>query len=700
MQISDFFDCGHWFDRMLSPASIAIVGASDRPGRPGNMVQRVLQAHGFAGDIWPVNPNHDRIGELVCYPDLSELPSAPDLVVVVVNSSRVEVAVQVAIDIGSGGIVIFSNNFIEQDVVPPLLERLKTLCRNADIPVCGGNGMGFYNYDSHALVSFDSPPERPSGYISLIAHSGSVMTYLANTDPRLMFNLVVSPGQEIHGTVADYIQYALHMPSTRVIAVFIETIRDPEGFVLALSKAREIRISVVIVKVGATEQSARMAASHSGAIAGDDNVFQAICDRYGAIRVRDIDELAATALLFSQKHRPGSGGLSSLLDSGGLREQMVDLASDFGVTFTRLSESSRNQLASILEYGLIPDNPVDAMGSISADVAETYSQCLDILGNDPGTAMLSLEFEFRDGFSHYPSLLEVAKKWRNKSDQSFIVINSTSRADNNQKALELGRCGIPVINGISLALAAIGNAFRYRDHRMYPLADIPSIPETAQYHEANILRKGNIEEAETLLMLSDFGLPVVEFRLVKNTRQVLEAAEELGYPVVLKSARPGLLHKSEVMGVITSIQNRSGLLDAYRELSARLGDEVIVAAMLGDGVELGFGMVNDRQFGPVVMVSAGGTHIELFDDRRFIKAPFSTEEAWHHIQSLKICGLLEGCWGRVPCRMDLAATALSRFSEVASTLKDCVLEMDANPVIVTPHDCRVADAMVVGMDGG
>ena len=698
--IPGFSGCGHWLERMLSPASVAIVGASGRPGRPGYRVQRVLRKHGFAGDIWPVNPNHARLGEDACYPDLSALPSAPDLVVVAVNSRRVEAVVRSAIDAGAGGVVIFSNNFIEQDVEPCLLERLKTLCRNAGIPVCGGNGMGFYNYDARALVSFDSPPERPAGHIALIAHSGSVMTYLANTDPRLMFNLVVSPGQEIHGTVADYIQYALCMPGSRVVAVFMETVREPEGFVVALSKAREIRIPVVIVKVGATEQGARMAASHSGAVAGDDSVFQAICDRYGAIRVRDMDELAATALLLSQKHRPGPGGLSSLLDSGGLREQMVDLASDFGVTFTRLSESSRDQLDGTLEHGLIPDNPVDAMGSINADVAQTYSRCLEILGSDPGTAMVSLEFEFRDGFSHYPALLEVARKWRIDSDKPFVVINSTSRTDNNLEALELGRCGIPVINGISPALAAIGNAFRYRDHRMYPLADTPSIPETARHHEAKILETGNTGEAETLSMLSDFGLPVVEFRPAKNARQALEAAEALGYPVILKSARPGLLHKSEAGGVMPDIRTRDGLLDAYGELSACLGDEVLVASMLGDGVELAFGMVNDRQFGPVVMVSAGGIHVELLDDRRFIKAPCSVEEASHHIRSLRICRLLEGYRGRVPCRTDLAATALSRFSEVAVALQDCVLEMDANPVIVTPHDCRIADAMAIGMDSG
>ena len=235
----------HWMGRMLAPKSIAIVGASPRPGSMGLFVLNQLQDNHFPGQVFLVNPRYENIGELPVFSDLSETPDVPDLVLMVIGSAAMESAVDAAIGRGVGGIVVFSNNFMESDSEPPLLERLKTKARVAGIPVCGGNGMGFYNYDAKCLVSFDSPPARPGGSIAYIAHSGSAMTYLCNNDPRLRFNLVVSPGQEINGTVADYMEYALSLESTRVIAIFIETVRDPAKFRDVLERAGKQGVPVV-----------------------------------------------------------------------------------------------------------------------------------------------------------------------------------------------------------------------------------------------------------------------------------------------------------------------------------------------------------------------------------------------------------------------------------------------------------------------
>ncbi len=693
-KIDSSSSASHWMSRMLNPGSIAIVGVSGKPASFGHKVLSLLRDNSYPGEVFLVNPGYDSIGDHRCYKNLSALPVCPDLVVMAVGNHRMESSVREGIDVGVGGFVIFANNYLEGDVEPLLLDRLKQMTRQAGIPVCGGNGMGFFNYDSGTLVSFDTPPERPAGHISLVAHSGSVMTYLANTDPRLMYNLVVSPGQEISGTVADYIHYALEQPTTRVIALFIETIRDPKHFRFALKKARQKEIPVVIVKVGATEKSARMAHSHSGAVAGSDTAFQALCDHYGAIRVADIDELAATALVLSQEWKPGPGKLSSLLDSGGLREQMIDLAEPRGVEFTELTEKSKEALGEVLEHGLVAENPVDAMGAINIDVAPIYEKCLRILNDDPGTAILSLEFEFRDGFSQYPKLLDVTRDSAKYRDKPLVVVNSTVNVSNSRDALELGKTGIPVVNGISLALAAIGNTFWYRDHVLHspPVNDLDQ--ETIDRWKLTLTGKDSLDEVESLELLQDFGLPVVDSRLASSVDEVMNAAS-LGYPLVLKSAQPGLLHKSDADGVRLGLDDEKQLGEAYTDLSSRLGPRVVVAPMVTGGVELGFGMVNDEQFGPMVMVCAGGIYIELLDDRRFIPAPCSPDEAMHHIQSLAIYRILKGARGKPACRADLAAQALSRFSQVAYALRDCVSEIDLNPVIVTADDCIIVDALVI-----
>ena len=687
----------HWMSRMLSPDSIALVGASGKPESLGQKVLKLLTDNFYPGRLLLVNPRYESIDGLPCYPDLLSLPQIPDLVVMVIGNHSMEASVREAVDAGAGGVVIFANNYLENDSSPGLLERLKMIAKEAALPICGGNGMGFYNYDADTLVSFDFPPARPSGHIAFIAHSGSAMTYLANTDPRLMFNLVVSPGQEISGTVADYMLYALQQSSTRVLAVFAEAIRDPEKFVQALQLAQQKSIPVVMVKVGATEKSARMAASHSGAVAGNDAAFQAVCDRYGVLRVNDMDELAATALIFSQAKRPGSGGLSSLLDSGGLREQMIDLSEDKNVVFSELTQESKNQLGEILEFGLIAENPVDAMGAINADVAEIYSNVLRALNDDPNTGILSLEFEFRDGFSQYPQLLDVALASGEYVDKPFVMINSTTNVSNAQDAIILGERGIPVINGISLALSAIGNMFRYRDFQFFgePSESRYEAQLTNQWID-RIRGQVSLDEVDALTMLGEFELPAVSFSIVNGISELTATSQSMHYPVVLKSAQLGLQHKSEVGGVCINLTNQEALSQAYTQMSARLGSRCIVAPMVSQGVELGFGMVNDAQFGPMVMVSAGGIYIELLDDRKFIPAPCSIEEAHYHIKSLSIYKILKGARGKPPCRVDLAAKALSDFSYMAYQLREVVSEIDLNPVIVTPEECVIVDALVIG----
>lgn len=693
---------------MLAPQSIALVGASKTPGSFGFRSKQLLENHAYPGVLYLVNPRYQEIDGMACYPNIESLPRVPDLAVLVIGSHAVEAVFDKAIQLRVGGMVIYVNNYLEEEVSPTLLQRLKTKAAKADIPVCGGNGMGFYNYDTHTLVSFDFPPERAPGHIAFIAHSGSVMTYLANTDPRLMFNLAVSPGQEIHGTVADYMLYALAQPSTRVLAIFVETIRDPARFILALKSAREKQIPVVVVKVGRTEQSARMAASHSGAVAGNDGALQGICDHYGAIRVADMDHLAATALAFSQPRRPGKGGLSSLLDSGGLREQMIDIGAGMELKFTALTEHARAQLEQFLEYGLVAENPVDAMGALNVDVAEIYRNCLKILADDPGTAMLSLEFEFRDNFSQYPVLLDVAKEFINLTDKPLLIINSSVNANNATTANELGRLGIVVINGVSLALSAIANMFRYRDHILF---DSPAMAATTSngdnthdhyldnkmlaYWRSHLQNTPVSGEVESLKLLADFNFPCVRSRVTDNLADAVAAAQALGYPVVLKSANPELLHKSDADGVRLSLIDANAVAEAYQDIANRLGARVSVASMLAAGVELAFGMINDPQFGVIVMVCAGGIYIELLEDRRFIPAPCTAEEALHAIQSLNIFTILNGVRGKPPCRVELAAQLLSEFSKVAFSLRDVISEIDLNPVIVSTEDCRIVDALII-----
>ena len=325
---------GHFLAPLLTPGSIAFVGASRREDSPGRRVIEECMRGRYPGAIYPVNPRYEAVEGHRCYPSLVEVPETPDLAVLVLGNPRLEAGLRDAIEAGARAAVIFDSGFLAEDADPPLIDRLRSLAREACMPVCGANCTGFINLDGHTRVAY-APGEHDleMGAVTFISHSGSTFGGFIRNERRLRFNLSVAPGKEVGATVADYMDFALGLESTRVIGLMIETVRDPAGFVAALEKAQDRRVPVVALKVGRSALGARLAQSHSGAIAGNDAAYQAAFERHGVVRVGDIDELLATLLLFAEPARPGPGRLSVISDSGGERELFVDMAEELVPTF-------------------------------------------------------------------------------------------------------------------------------------------------------------------------------------------------------------------------------------------------------------------------------------------------------------------------------------------------------------------------------
>ena len=309
---------GHFLAPLLTPGSIAFVGASRREDSPGRRVIEECMRGRYPGAIYPVNPRYEAVEGHRCYPSLVEVPETPDLAVLVLGNPRLEAGLRDAIEAGARAAVIFDSGFLAEDADPPLIDRLRSLAREACMPVCGANCTGFINLDGHTRVAY-APGEHDleMGAVTFISHSGSTFGGFIRNERRLRFNLSVAPGKEVGATVADYMDFALGLESTRVIGLMIETVRDPAGFVAALEKAQDRRVPVVALKVGRSALGARLAQSHSGAIAGNDAAYQAAFERHGVVRVGDIDELLATLLLFAEPARPGPGRLSVISDSAG-----------------------------------------------------------------------------------------------------------------------------------------------------------------------------------------------------------------------------------------------------------------------------------------------------------------------------------------------------------------------------------------------
>jgi acetate---CoA ligase (ADP-forming) len=690
----------HRLDPLMNPRSVAYVGASETPGSPGYELIRVARSYDYSGTIYPINPKYETVQGIPCYGSLGELPAAPDLAILSVSSKRLEAQLEAAIEAGARAAVIYDTCYLPNDPDRKLLKRLRELARDADMAVCGGNGMGIVNGVAgfHSTFADVKSNLHPDGNATFITHSGSTFGEVGLYNPRVNFNTIVSAGQEIGATIDEYMDYALEVNDTTLLCLFVEMVRKPEAFMATLDKAASMGVPVVACKVGRSRKAAAFAQTHSGALVGNDAAYQAVFDHYGVTRVYSLDEMISTVTLMSSKRKPGPGGLSLVIDSGGERELVVDVAGDVGVNFAEINDMTVSRIDERLFHALEPVNPLDAWGDGSGYWEDDLTHFIVSLAEDPDTSIsaMSGELSFNDGIeSEYGKPVVRAFE---RTDKPVIVLANVSTAPYEGMARALTARGIPVLDGTLNGLKAIRHAFDRRDRLALPPA-LPAPecdPEVVTRWRARLADGSDLDEAGGYDLLRDFGVPVPEYRIAEDEAATLAGAETLGYPIVLKTAMPGIAHKSDVGGVVLDIGDATALADAYRDLASRLGPRVLVTPMVEiEGVEMVMGMVDDPSFGPIVMLGAGGVFVEIMNDVRAMLPPFGSDVARREIDRLKTRPLLGGARGRPAADIDALADALSRFSALVSALRGSVMEIDVNPLIAGPDGCIAVDVLVV-----
>ena len=615
-----------------------------------------------------------------------------------VRNERLEDTLAEAISIGARSAVIFASSFLAEDRAPPLASRLAAMARAAGLPICGANCMGFYNdLDGVWICGFPSQRQPRPGSIAFIAHSGSVFGALAHNDPRLRFALTISPGQELTTTVADYIDYALERPEVKVIGLFLETARDPAGFRAALEKAASRRVPVVVLKLGRTAAAAAAALTHTGALAGSDLAYEALFDRYGVVRVETLDELASSLLLFATGRRAGTGSLVSIHDSGGECELFIDLAQRAGVVFASIASTTKRAIAAQLDPGLEPNNPLDAWGT-GADFTPVFENCFRTLLSDDNAALGLFAADIRDGYYVSEGFAAAAIAAAATTEKPVAFLTNYTQLRHDKIALRLTEAGVPVLDGTYNGLIAVRGALAHRDFHVRGADPLPAVAPQLGAQRRRLAEQlaaaGPLDEASGLALLAAYGVPVVPHHIVASEDAAIAAAARLGYPVVLKTAEPGILHKTEAGGVHLDLADEAALRAAWSDLAERLGTRCVVARMMPSGIEVALGMVRDSQFGPIVTVGAGGVLIELLSDRRAALAPFGPATARRLLDGLALRRLLDGYRGGTAVDIDRLALAISHFSLLAADLADLVAEIDVNP-LVCGRDIAAVDALIV-----
>jgi acyl-CoA synthetase (NDP forming) len=687
---------------MLEARSIAVVGASVREGSVGHQSLIEIRDGGYEGRVFPVNPKYDEVLGWRCYPSVADIGEPVDLVILAVSNALLEGQLRAAAEAGAGSAVIFASGYeAPRDGVPPLTQRLAAIARDTGMALCGGNGMGFANIAERvrALGFYEPKDLRPGGLV-FISHSGSGFSAMLHNGRGLGFDLAVSAGQELATTAADYLVYALERVGTKAVGLFIETARDPLRFERALERAGGRDVPVLALKVGRETLARRMISAHSGALAGEDGAYEALFEQHGVLRVESLDEMADALALFASARRAPAGGLASVHDSGGERALLVDAAASAGVPFAHISETTTTRLADLLDPGLEPVNPLDFWGT-GKDAREVIVGSMRALLDDPDTAALAFAVDLTTEDSPDMGYIGMAKDVFPETDKPFAMLSNFSSGIDRNDVKELEDAGIPVLEGTATGLAAFRHLFAYRDHRSLP-AMSGSSPASDDVRErwAERLRSGEaFDEAEGLALLSDYRVPVVDVARAASLADARGAAIRLGWPVVLKTAAPGVQHKSEAGGVAVGIEGGTQLEAAYHEISSRLGPEVTVSAMAAPGIEMALGVVRDAQFGSLVLVAAGGILIEVLSDRRLAMPPIDEARAMRLIERLKVRTLLDGVRGQPPSDVGALARALVGLSWLAADLGEHLEALDVNPVICGPGGCIAVDVLVIPRSG-
>ncbi len=686
----------HRLDPLLDPESIVIVGATTSGGM-GSRVIKNLQNGGFTGKLFGLHPkNKDAFG-IPCYPDFESLPEKVEHAIFAVSDERIEGLVDAAIEADVKAMSIMSMLYLDDDQKPYLKDRIQTKLKEADILLCGANGMGFYHIEKRVWVNghFSRPNHEPGG-VCIISQSGSGVAGIIDCEERINLNLSVSSGSELTVGAEDYLDYILHQESTTVVGLFLETIRKPDQMIQAFELANERKIPVVVLKTGRTERSAELTVSHSGGLAGVDDCYNALFEKYGIQRVADMDELATTLIMFDQPHALGNGNMVSMHDSGGERQLIIDVADQQGVEFATLEDDTTEKLEEILDPGLPPVNPLDAWGKGLENADEIMIDSMIAMLSDPNASMGAIVMDRGPLSKIFPEYVDYLDQANRQTGKPVFLVSNRQGTGIDPLVLELTQNGTPVIDGLHSFLAGVRCLHRYRDFlSMKDAIDVDLDSDKLEKYQDQLDQSDFVSEADALNMFFDLGLNANQSNMIANEEELVSTAKEMGFPLVLKTAVEDVYHKSELSGVYLDIDSEEKLRSSYEALQEKLPGNALLAKMIqSEGVEMIVGMTTDQQLGPMVTIGFGGYYAEAMNDAVTLMPPFSKEAAKRAVESLKMKTLLEGYRGSKPVDLDAFAEFASRFSLIAVELSNQVCEIDLNPVILGNDNCIAVDALI------
>lgn len=664
---------------LLQPRSIAIVGASETGGDGWSRVLfHNLKEAGFPARTYLINPRRDELWDHKVYPDFASLPEAVDHALVVVPARAVNGVMRDGIAHGLKAATIYSAGFGEgrKGVGAEIGAELKQIIAESGISVCGPNCMGTFSTARDILLYPTSRLRGLSkGDVGGIFHSGGTLGYwFAQASLRgLGFSYAVSCGNEFGLDAADYLNFLVSDPDTRVIVAMLESIRRPDAFMAAARRAFDAGKPVTLVKLGGTERGKEQAKSHTGAVAVDDEVFNAVCDRYGITRCASIDDMVDAALALRYGRLPAGPRLAVVTSSGGAVGLTLDVVGAEGVTLAELSPATVTKMEALVPVDVDVHNPMDAGSALASDVERFCALCT-LFAEDDNVDLIAIQgrIPLPDDKIKSP---EPYIKLQAATDKPVLGFSRmVQNADENYRTFQHD-AGMPFLFGIPATMRSMQALVRYGARRR---AGIPSLPDP-RGAEAD-LAPGRLSDR-----LAGLGVTPPREAFAADADQAAAAAADIGFPVALKVVSDEALHKTEIGGLRLNLTGEAAVRQAAAEMAASMGATplrgFLVQEMI-DGLEMLVGVRDDPQFGPLVVVGLGGVFVELLKDVSLRLAPVDEDEARVMLGELRGAAALDGFRGQAPRDVDALVRAIVGLSTFYLDHRTWLSDLEINPLMV------------------
>ena len=692
----------------LSPKSIAIIGASDKEGSIGRAITlNILK--GYTGKIFPISPTRETVFDKKAYKSVLDVPEEIDLAVVVTKNDVVPVVLEECGKKRLKGVIVITAGFKEVNEEGAALERrLGEIAKQYNLRIIGPNCLGVMNLAPQTMMNSTFLKVTPkSGEIALVSQSGAICAALVEdaSAQGIGFSAVISMGNKVDLNEVDMLKMLAEHEQTKVIVMYLEDLGNGQEFLKIckqITRLNSVKKPVLVLKSGRSPEGAKAAMSHTGALMGSDEIYDALLKQSGAIRVDTMEELFDHATAFSKQPLPTKGDLVIVSNAGGPAIISTDACSKLGIKMAKI-EDIRPKINAVIPPWGSSRNPVDIVGD--ADFNRFDNVLNEVLAHPNVGSVIAMCTP--SATLDYNKLAEVIVKVSKKYDKTMLAsLMGLDEGIKNKEILAEG--GVPHYRYAETAIRSLNAMLRFAEWSQTPEGKIRKFTVNKKKVKkvfAKVKEEGrkNLLEEEGQEVLRAYGFPIPKSILAKKDKEAIQAAKKIGYPVVMKIVSPQIIHKSDAGGVKVGLKNSQEVRSAFKEIikNAKKYDKkviikgVLIQEMVKGGKETIIGSKLEPGFGPVVMFGMGGIYVEVLKDVTFRLAPITDSEADEMISSIKTNKLLQGVRGEKPSDTKKLSECLQRISQFVSDFKE-IKELDMNPVLVFENGkgCKVVDVRI------